>query len=162
MKCPKCDYNNLDGVTKCGNCNYVFIKKKIGCPKCATKNDIGSKKCKKCGYLFSKNNGFKSVLKLLLIIIMLIFLCLIVFIKNNIIVKKVQIIMATLSIIAIGILIVREIIFSSKNKLDLRCPELIITNDNIDKLKKISLLMFGLLIIVVIGVLIFLFFKYGK
>lgn len=162
MVCPNCHYDNLEGVSKCGKCGENLVKKKVGCPKCATKNEIGIKKCKKCGYNFGKKSKMEIGIRFVLMILLIIFLCFLMFSKNINAVKNIQFIFSILAILAIFGLIIQGIIFSSKNKLDHQIPELFITNDKIGRLKKISYIMLGILVFIVIGVVVYFVFRYFK
>ena len=81
MKCQKCGYDNLKGVTKCGKCGQLLNFK--SCPKCATKNDYGVVKCEKCGYMFEGRSLKRIIFSLIITIIVMALLVVFLFIDKN-------------------------------------------------------------------------------
>jgi class 3 adenylate cyclase/tetratricopeptide (TPR) repeat protein len=51
MKCPKCQFENREGVDFCEECGAKF---ELECPNCETKIPLGRKFCGKCGYALSE------------------------------------------------------------------------------------------------------------
>jgi len=49
MKCPRCGYENLEGVKFCNGCG-VELKSELVCSQCGQKNPQGSKFCNECGH----------------------------------------------------------------------------------------------------------------
>jgi len=47
MKCPKCQFENREGVRFCEQCG---AKMELECPNCGAKIPLGSKFCGKCGH----------------------------------------------------------------------------------------------------------------
>ncbi len=54
MQCPKCHFQNRDGVRFCNECDFQFT---ISCPKSNRTNPSGSKFCNECGYDFTKTSA---------------------------------------------------------------------------------------------------------
>ena len=52
MECPKCQFDNRDGVKFCEECGAKF---ELKCPACKTKIPLGRKFCGECGYDLSKS-----------------------------------------------------------------------------------------------------------
>ena len=50
MKCPKCQFENVDGAKFCNECGS---KLEIACPECNKTNPPGSKFCNECGHNFT-------------------------------------------------------------------------------------------------------------
>jgi len=50
VKCPKCQFENREGVKFCEQCG---AKMELECPNCGAKIPLGSKFCGKCGYNLS-------------------------------------------------------------------------------------------------------------
>ena len=51
MQCPKCQFENREGVDFCEECGTKF---EIECPACKAKIPLGRKFCGKCGYALSE------------------------------------------------------------------------------------------------------------
>jgi predicted nucleic acid-binding Zn ribbon protein len=49
MKCPKCHFENIEGVKFCNVCG---AKLEVICPSCGKANPPGSKFCNDCGNPF--------------------------------------------------------------------------------------------------------------
>ena len=47
MKCPKCQFENPEGMKFCGDCG---AKQEKTCPKCNSSNPPGFKFCGECGH----------------------------------------------------------------------------------------------------------------
>ncbi len=47
MKCPKCQFENPEGMKFCGECG---VKLEKTCPKCNSSNPAGFKFCGECGH----------------------------------------------------------------------------------------------------------------
>ena len=47
MKCPKCQFDNMEGAKFCNECGN---KLELVCPECGKMNPFGSKFCNDCGY----------------------------------------------------------------------------------------------------------------
>ena len=47
MKCPKCQFDNLEGAKFCNECGN---KLELACPECGKVNPLGSKFCNECGH----------------------------------------------------------------------------------------------------------------
>ena len=47
MKCPKCQFENMEGSKFCNECG---VKLETACPKCGRENQPGSKFCNQCGH----------------------------------------------------------------------------------------------------------------
>ncbi len=47
MKCPKCQFDNLEGAKFCNECGN---KLELACPECGKVNPPGSKFCNECGH----------------------------------------------------------------------------------------------------------------
>ncbi len=52
MECPKCQFENREGVKFCEECGAKF---ELECPACKAKLPIGKKFCGECGHSFEKN-----------------------------------------------------------------------------------------------------------
>ncbi len=64
MKCPKCQFDNREGVIFCEECGEGFSKE-TECPACKAKIPIGKKFCGICGHqLISSKDIEKSSLPL--------------------------------------------------------------------------------------------------
>ncbi len=51
MKCPKCQFDNADGMNFCGKCGTKLERM---CPQCNFGNPIRYEFCGKCGYKLSR------------------------------------------------------------------------------------------------------------
>ena len=49
MQCPKCQFENREGVKFCEECGAKF---ELECPACKANIPLGSKFCGECGYNF--------------------------------------------------------------------------------------------------------------
>ncbi len=56
MKCPKCQFDNLEGAKFCNECGN---KLELVCPECGKVNPLGSKFCNECGYDLRKPKSTK-------------------------------------------------------------------------------------------------------
>ena len=54
MQCPKCQFQNPDGLKFCNDCGQKLT---IVCPSCQSVNQPGSKFCGECGYDFTKTSA---------------------------------------------------------------------------------------------------------
>ena len=52
MQCPKCQFENREGVDFCEECG---AKLELDCPNCDAKIPLGRKFCGKCGYALSES-----------------------------------------------------------------------------------------------------------
>ena len=53
MQCPKCQFENPEDSTFCGDCGSPL---EISCPNCKSKLPPGFKFCNKCGYSLEKDS----------------------------------------------------------------------------------------------------------
>ena len=60
MLCPKCQFENRDGVKFCEECGAKF---ELKCPACKTKIPIGRKFCGECGFDLSESTEAASLRK---------------------------------------------------------------------------------------------------
>ena len=58
MKCPKCKFENRDGVKFCEECG---AKLELECPACKANIPPGRKFCGKCGYDLSKSTEVSAL-----------------------------------------------------------------------------------------------------
>jgi len=58
MKCPKCQFENREGVDFCEECGAKF---ELECPNCKAKIPLGRKFCGKCGYALSESTETASL-----------------------------------------------------------------------------------------------------
>jgi class 3 adenylate cyclase len=58
MKCPKCQFEILEGLTFCGKCGARLEKV---CPKCSFSNPSGFKYCGKCGIVLEEAKEVPSI-----------------------------------------------------------------------------------------------------
>ncbi len=58
MKCPKCQFDNLENAKFCSECGN---KLELECPECRKMNPVGSKFCSECGHDLRKSKDLKSV-----------------------------------------------------------------------------------------------------
>jgi class 3 adenylate cyclase/tetratricopeptide (TPR) repeat protein len=58
MKCPKCQFENREGVDFCEECGAKF---ELECPSCKAKIPLGRKFCGKCGYALSESTETASL-----------------------------------------------------------------------------------------------------
>ena len=54
MKCPKCQFDNIEGAKFCNECG---VKLETACPTCGRTNPPGSKFCNGCGHNLRKTPG---------------------------------------------------------------------------------------------------------
>jgi len=58
MKCPKCQFENREGVDFCEECGAKF---ELECPNCEAKIPLGRKFCGKCGYALTESTETASL-----------------------------------------------------------------------------------------------------
>jgi class 3 adenylate cyclase/tetratricopeptide (TPR) repeat protein len=58
MQCPKCKFENREGIDFCEECG---AKLELECPNCEAKIPLGRKFCGKCGYSLSESTGAASL-----------------------------------------------------------------------------------------------------
>lgn len=153
MKCKKCGFDNLEGVSVCGQCGSPLFKKK-SCPHCATINKYNADKCKKCGFDFTKKRRFKisNLFVSLLIIVLAVIILFNKKFKNSFYIQIALIVCVVLLIIG---LLINSWLFSKKNKMNLKIPELYITNNKIKKMGAFGYIFAILGFLGVIGLVIY-------
>lgn len=158
MKCQKCGYDNLKGVTKCGKCGQLLNFK--SCPKCATKNDYGVVKCEKCGYKFEGRSLKRIIFSLIITIIVMALLVVFLFIDKNKANVLIHLTLQILSVLIILFVIINSFVFGKKNEKVIKDAEHLITNRNIQKLKVISRFFLTFFVFILLGIVVYLYIKY--
>ena len=156
MICPKCGYDNIKGVERCGKCKTKLKSVKKSCPKCAFKNDVEDKKCQKCGYVFGKKNNI--LLNLFISLLLVIILYSLILLKQKNLVAQIELIFKIIAVLTIIYIFISTINFSNKNKIKLN--DELYTNQQIKKLEitsKLILLILGIMLLCIGG---YLYFKY--
>ena len=156
MKCPKCDYDNIAGAKVCGKCRTPLKSLKKSCPRCAFKNDIEDKKCQKCGLSFEKKNNIAFNFFLSGIIVIILYSLLLLDKKD--IVEQITFIFKIIAIITVIYIIFNIFYFSKKNSLNMNKD--LYTNEKIKKLEIFSKMLLILLVIMLLCISVFAYFKY--
>ncbi len=156
MKCPKCGYENLKGVSKCGKCKRKLKIEKKSCPRCAFKNDIEDKKCQKCGLVFDRKPNI--YLNLFISLIIVIILYSLILLNKKSLVSQIEFIFKVIAVLTIIYIFINTISFGKKNKVNINNE--LYTNRYIKKLEitsKLILLILGIMLLCIGG---YLYFKY--
>ena len=156
MKCPKCNYNNLEGAKVCGKCRTPFKNIKKACPRCAFKNDIEDKKCQKCGYSFEQKNSIAFnffVSGIIVIILYSLFL-----LNKEDLVEQITFVFKVIAILTILFIIFNTLYFSKKNTVNMKKD--LYTNARIKRLEIFSKILLLLLAIMLLFISVYAFYKY--
>ena len=156
MKCPKCNYNNLKGAKVCGKCKTPLKSTKKSCPRCAFKSDIEDKKCQKCGYSFDKhtNIAFNFFISGIIVII----LYGLILLDKQDLVEQITFIFKIVAVLTIIYIIINIFHFSKKNEININKD--LYTNERIKKLEIFSKFLLILLVIMLLCLSIYVFYKY--
>ena len=156
MKCPKCNYENITGAKVCGKCKTPLKNNKKACPRCAFKNDIEDKKCQKCGYSFEKSSNILLNFFISGVIVVILY-GLLLLDKENI-VEKITFIFKIIAVLTVIFIIFNIFYFSKKNSVNLNKD--LYTNAKIKKLEIFSKILLFLLVIMLLCLSAYIFFKY--
>lgn len=156
MKCPKCNYENITGAKVCGKCKTPLKNNKKACPRCAFKNDIEDKKCQKCGYSFEKSSNILLNFFISGVIVVILY-GLLLLDKENI-VERITFIFKIIAVLTVIFIIFNIFYFSKKNSVNLNKD--LYTNAKIKKLEIFSKILLFLLVIMLLCLSAYIFFKY--
>ena len=156
MKCPKCNYENITGAKVCGKCKTPLKNNKKACPRCAFKNDLEDKKCQKCGYSFEKSSNILLNFFISGVIVVILY-GLLLLDKENI-VERITFIFKIIAVLTVIFIIFNIFYFSKKNSVNLNKD--LYTNAKIKKLEIFSKILLFLLVIMLLCLSAYIFFKY--
>ena len=156
MKCPKCNYNNINGAKVCGKCKTPLKSTKKSCPKCAFKNDLEDKRCQKCGYSFEKSSNI--ALNFFISIIIVIILYSLLLLDQKDLVKNITFAFKIVAVLTIIFIIFNIFHFSKKNSININKD--LYTNERIKRLEIFSKILLLLLVIMLLCISAYAYFKF--
>lgn len=160
MKCSKCGYDNLKGVKYCGKCKTKLDTGKKSCPRCAYRNDSENHKCIKCGFIFDKNNKKTIIFNFFISFIIVLLMFTLLLLEKDTLVSQMQFVFKIIALLVVIYIFFSTISFSKKNEIKLKDD--VYSNAYIKRLEIISKILLILLIIVLLCLSIYLYFKYVR
>lgn len=130
MKCPYCGFTNIKGTRKCYKCRKDIDSYRKSCPKCGKVNSNNVKLCVRCKYDFTKKKRtiwFNLIISVLLVI----FLCLLVYFDKEGIVKNFSMALKVLAGFAIFVVFVKTLTYGEKDKINYSAEDEILDDHKI-------------------------------